>query len=123
MVGISDAGHQAVDTGATQALLLLALVSLSLGIVNLLAWRGAEGFAATLAPLTALVGLAALVWLFVRPGSSLARGGLASLVGIVLAPSLSADAVAAPLLLLALAALVPRDEAAGLTDATDNATD
>ena len=36
VVGISDAGHQAVETGATQALLLLALVSLSLGIVNLL---------------------------------------------------------------------------------------
>jgi len=36
VVGISDAGHRAVETSATQALLLLALVSLSLGIINLL---------------------------------------------------------------------------------------
>jgi regulator of sigma E protease len=36
IVGTSDVAHQAVDTGATQALLLLALVSLSLGLVNLL---------------------------------------------------------------------------------------
>ena len=36
IVGISDVAHQAIDTGATQALLLLALVSLSLGLINLL---------------------------------------------------------------------------------------
>jgi regulator of sigma E protease len=36
IVGTSDVAHQAIDTGATQALLLLALVSLSLGLVNLL---------------------------------------------------------------------------------------
>ena len=47
----------------------------------------------------------ALAWLLSRPWSGLARAGIASLVGMLLAPSLSADAVAAPLLLLALAAL------------------
>jgi regulator of sigma E protease len=36
IVGTSDVAHQAIDTGATQALLLLALVSLSLGLINLL---------------------------------------------------------------------------------------
>lgn len=36
IVGVSDVGHRAVETGLTQALLLLALVSLSLGLVNLL---------------------------------------------------------------------------------------
>ncbi len=36
VVGISDVGHTAVDEGWRQALLLLALVSLSLGIINLL---------------------------------------------------------------------------------------
>lgn len=36
IVGTSDVGHQAVEAGWRKALLLLALVSLSLGIVNLL---------------------------------------------------------------------------------------
>ena len=36
IVGISDVGHTAVDEGWRQALLLLALVSLSLGLINLL---------------------------------------------------------------------------------------
>jgi regulator of sigma E protease len=36
VVGISDVGHTAVNEGWRQALLLLALVSLSLGLVNLL---------------------------------------------------------------------------------------
>jgi regulator of sigma E protease len=36
IVGTSDVGHSAVEAGWRQALLLLALVSLSLGIVNLL---------------------------------------------------------------------------------------
>jgi regulator of sigma E protease len=36
IVGTSDVGHQAVDAGLTPALLLLALVSLSLGLINLL---------------------------------------------------------------------------------------
>lgn len=36
VVGISDVGHQTVDVGLTPSLLLLALVSLSLGLINLL---------------------------------------------------------------------------------------
>jgi regulator of sigma E protease len=36
VVGVSDVGHTAVETGWRQALLLLALVSLSLGLINLL---------------------------------------------------------------------------------------
>jgi regulator of sigma E protease len=36
LVGTSDVGHTAVETGWRQALLLLALVSLSLGVINLL---------------------------------------------------------------------------------------
>jgi regulator of sigma E protease len=36
VVGISDVGHTAVDEGWRQALLLLGIVSLSLGIINLL---------------------------------------------------------------------------------------
>ncbi|HVO54926.1 MAG TPA: M50 family metallopeptidase [Solirubrobacterales bacterium] len=36
VVGVTDVGHQAVEAGWRQALLLLALVSLSLGVINLL---------------------------------------------------------------------------------------
>jgi regulator of sigma E protease len=36
VVGISDVAHQSVETSAEKALLLLALVSLSLGLINLL---------------------------------------------------------------------------------------
>ncbi|HET9592448.1 MAG TPA: site-2 protease family protein [Solirubrobacterales bacterium] len=36
VVGISDVGHQVVEHGLEKALLLLALVSLSLGLINLL---------------------------------------------------------------------------------------
>src|SRR4029077_9165732 len=36
VVGISDVGHQVVDFGVYPSLLLLALVSLSLGLINLL---------------------------------------------------------------------------------------
>jgi len=36
VVGISDVGHQVIEQGLEKALLLLALVSLSLGLVNLL---------------------------------------------------------------------------------------
>jgi len=36
VVGISDVGHQVVETGLEKSLLLLALVSLALGLVNLL---------------------------------------------------------------------------------------
>jgi Predicted membrane-associated Zn-dependent proteases 1 len=36
IVGVSDVAHQAIDLGAAPALFLLALVSLSLGLINLL---------------------------------------------------------------------------------------
>ena len=36
MVGISDVAHQSVETSAERSLILLALVSLSLGLINLL---------------------------------------------------------------------------------------
>ncbi|HET9152740.1 MAG TPA: site-2 protease family protein [Solirubrobacterales bacterium] len=36
VVGISDVGHEVVETGLQQSLLLLAFVSLSLGLINLL---------------------------------------------------------------------------------------
>jgi regulator of sigma E protease len=36
VVGISDVGHEVVETGLEKSLLLLALVSLSLGLINLL---------------------------------------------------------------------------------------
>jgi regulator of sigma E protease len=36
VVGISDVAHQTVETSAEKSLLLLALVSLSLGLINLL---------------------------------------------------------------------------------------
>jgi hypothetical protein len=77
-----------------------------LGLVNLLAYRGAEDAAAAFGWVATLVALAALAWLLKRPWPKLARAGIASLVGIVLAPSLSADAVGVPILLLALAAVV-----------------
>jgi len=81
-----------------------------LGVANLLAYRGAEGLATSLAPLTAAVALAATVWLLRRPWSALARGGLASLVAIVLAPAVSANVVAVPILLLTIAAVELQDE-------------
>jgi hypothetical protein len=82
-----------------------------LGLVNLLAYRGAESLAVTLLPVLALLALASLVWLLGRRWAPLARAGIASLVAIVLAPAIAADAVAVPIVLLALAALTSVDEA------------
>jgi hypothetical protein len=76
-----------------------------LGLVNLLTYRGAESQAAALGYVGPLAALLAALWLLRRPWPPLARAAVASLVGIVLAPSVSADAVAVPLLLLAVAAL------------------
>jgi uncharacterized membrane protein len=82
-----------------------------LGLVNLLAYRGVEGLAVALRPVVAFLALASLVWLLGRRWASLARAGIASLVAIVLAPAIAADAVAVPIVLLALAALTSVDEA------------
>ena len=97
-----------------------------LGVANLLAYRGAESLTPSLWPLTALVPLGATVWLLRRPWSALARAGIASLVVIVLAPAVSANAVAVPILLLTLAVVDRRDEpreANGMTGRTETETD
>jgi hypothetical protein len=80
-----------------------------LGFVNLLAYRGAESSAAALGWVAPLAAFAVLVWLMSRPWSRLARAGIAGLVGIVLAPALSAEAVAGPILFLTLAAVAPEE--------------
>ena len=86
-----------------------------LGLFNLLAYRGAEASAGALAiaALVPLLSLAIVVWLLLRPWPTLALGGIASLFGIVLAPAISAEAVAVPLVLLGLAAMEPGDEPSG----------
>ncbi len=43
IVGTSDVGHEAVEAGWQRALLLLALVSLSLGVINLLPFLPLDG--------------------------------------------------------------------------------
>ncbi len=43
IVGISDVGHQAVNQGATAALTLLAVLSLSLGLINLFPFLPLDG--------------------------------------------------------------------------------
>ncbi len=77
-----------------------------LGVFNILAYRGAEASADALA-LAALVPLlcaVAVLLLLRRPWPPLALAAVASLVGIALAPALSPEAVAVPLVLLGLAA-------------------
>ncbi len=78
-----------------------------LGLFNLLAYRGAEASAgafafAALAPIL-LAGF--VLWLLKRPWPRLALGGIASLAGILLAPALSPEAVAVPVVLLGLAGM------------------
>jgi hypothetical protein len=78
-----------------------------LGLFDLLAYRGADASALgmALAATTPFVAVA-ISWLLLERGSGppLARAGIASLAGIVLAPAISAEAVAVPLALLGLAA-------------------
>jgi len=78
-----------------------------LGFFNLLAYRGAEATAGALAlaALAPLLLAILVVWLLRRPWPAVARGGIASLGGIVLAPAVSADAIAVPIVLLGIAAL------------------
>ena len=73
-----------------------------LGLFNLLAYRGAEASAGALAlaALAPLLSLAASCGCCRRPWPTLALGGIASLVGIALAPAVSAEAVAVPIVLL-----------------------
>jgi hypothetical protein len=82
-----------------------------LGLFNILAYRGLETSAAAFAlgALASLVAVCAVVWLLQQPWPRTALAGIASLVGMLLAPSLSPEAVAVPLLLLGLAAAEPGD--------------
>jgi hypothetical protein len=84
-----------------------------LGLFNLLAYRGMESSAGAyaLAALEPLVLAALVLWLLKRPWPPLALGGIASLAGIVVAPAVSPEAVAVPLLLLGLAAMEGGEEA------------
>jgi uncharacterized membrane protein len=86
-----------------------------LGLFNLLAYRGAEASAAALAlaALAPLLSLGIVLWLLRRPWPPLALAGIASLAGLVLAPAAPAEAVAAPLVLLGLAAMEPGDGPSG----------
>jgi regulator of sigma E protease len=43
VVGVSDVAHQAIDFGAREALVLLAIVSLSLGLINLFPFLPLDG--------------------------------------------------------------------------------
>ncbi len=84
---------------------LLLPLEWSLGVFNLLAYRGAESsaFALGLAALAGLLSLGGALALARSPLAPAAAAGLASLVGLALAPACSAEAVALPLVLLALA--------------------
>jgi hypothetical protein len=96
-----------VDPGAFGARLLEPRTpGPGLGLWNLLAYRGAEASAAglSLAALAPLAAAVVVLWLLRRGGSPLVGAALASLAGISLAPALAPDAIALPLLLLALAA-------------------
>jgi hypothetical protein len=86
-----------------------------LGLFNLLAYRGAEASAGALAlaALARLLLAGFVLWLLRRPWPALARGGIASLGGIVLAPAVSAEAVGVPILLLGLAAMGAGEEGNG----------
>jgi hypothetical protein len=79
-----------------------------LGFFGLLAYRGAEASAGAraLAALSPLLLAAFVIWLLKRPWPALARGGIASLGGIVLAPAVSAEAIAVPIVLLGISAMV-----------------
>jgi hypothetical protein len=79
-----------------------------LGVFNLFAYFGVEGSTAVriLAAVTPLAALQVTALLFRRRGPALALAGLAALTWIALAPALSADFVAVPILLLGLSALL-----------------
>ena len=83
-----------------------------LGLFNLLAYRGAEASALglALAALAPLVSAGVALGLLACPGPPLARGAIAGLAAIVLAPAVSPEAVALPILLLGLAAMAPGDQ-------------
>jgi hypothetical protein len=79
----------------------------SLGLFNLFSYYGFDGSATVraLAVLTPLIALLVTTLLLRTRGPALALAGLASLAWIVLAPTLSPDAVAVPIVFLGLAAI------------------
>jgi hypothetical protein len=84
-----------------------------LGIFNLLAYRGAEGsaFALGLAAVSPLLALAAALALLRLAAPAPALAALAGLAAIVLAPAVSAESVALPIVLGALAVAWSREAA------------
>jgi len=105
-----------VDPPAFAARLGVGRPGPGLGVFDLFAYRGAEASAAAfalaaIAPLLAAAFTLLLLWR--GSGSRLARAGIASLAGIALAPAISVEAVAVPLVLLGMAATV--DHRRGLT--------
>jgi Glycosyltransferase family 87 len=100
-VALLDPGGFAARLGARAA------PGPGLGLFDLFAYRGAEASAGALAlaAFSPLLLAILVIWLLGRPWPALARGGIASLGAIVLAPAVSAEAVALPIVLLAMAAL------------------
>jgi len=83
-----------------------------LGVFNLIAYRGFDPtvLATLLAAVTPLLAVLATLAL-ARPAIPAAvRAGLAALAAIVLAPTVTPDAVAIPIVLLGLAAADPKNE-------------
>jgi hypothetical protein len=78
-----------------------------LGLFNLFAYRGHETsvVARALAALAPLIAVLLAIALTRRAAEAAAAAGLGALIGLILAPSLSAEAVATPILLLLLAYL------------------
>ena len=78
-----------------------------LGLFNLLAYRGAESsaFAVALAAAAPALALLLTLGLLRLRASATVVAGLASLIGIVLAPAISPEVVVVPLVLFALAAV------------------
>ncbi len=83
-----------------------------LGVFNLFAYCGVEGSAAArvLAGLAPLAALLVTAFLLHQRGPALAFAGLGALTWVVLAPALSPDVVAVPILFLGLAALQRHSE-------------
>jgi hypothetical protein len=83
-----------------------------LGVFNLFAYSGAEASTAarTLAALTPFAALLLTAALLRRREPPLALAGLAALAWVALAPTLSPDTVAVPILLLGLSALLSHSE-------------
>jgi glycosyl transferase family 87 len=82
------------------------------GFFDLLAYRGAEASAGAmaLASVSPLLLAMLVIWLLKRPWPAIARSGVASLGGIVLAPAVSPEAIAVPMILLGMAALETETE-------------